>query len=322
MRTFLSLFLAFSAALALQAAPVPKGPPPEMELRPLATDLFVGEAFEAFVRFTNRGENEVFLFRDSHLVQRVGNVTLEVKGPRDKEFRTPYTVTYPVFSNDGIRDPLKKGVKAGDTRCEFVTLPWFDAGTEKLFGEFEEAGEWQVRAKVVLHSKEEKVSSAVRLKVTKRTDAEAKRHADKVAELDRPSDKKMTSFGDEFKSRLKLVDDLGACYTADQWRRRYLGFRLAVVGSERSKETDDEVMKDIDAYLKAAPQPNRDRLCWALAEVAYSRQPQSLKDLAVARKYLAQIDYLPDNKQCLSGLFDAAEGYLKAKPPEKTDDKK
>jgi hypothetical protein len=309
-------------AAAVSAAPVPKAKPAEVELLPLATELFVGEPFGAFVRFTNRGEDEVFLFRDWHLQQCVGNVSLEVKGPKDKEFRCPYTVQYPLETSDGTRNPLKKGVKSGATRCEFMTLPWRDDGPEMEAGRFKVVGEWQVRGKVVFHNKEEKLSSPVVVKVSERAAAEARRHTDTLAELERTRNPTMTAFGDEFKTRMKLIDDLGACATAVEWRRQMFGFRLSVVGTERSKETADEVMKDIDAYLKAAPQPVRDRFCAGFAHSALGRavgDPQAIK---IGRKYLARVDCLPDCWEGMDQLFDEAERKLKAKRPDKKDDKK
>mgnify|MGYP001806716777 CR=1 FL=1 len=325
MRIHLSLLSFVGVASAVCAAPVPKGPSPEVELRPLATELFIGEPFEAFVRFTNRGDEEVFLFRDWNLEQYVDNVTLEVKGPQDKEFRCPYPISYPRFSSDGRRDPLKKGVKAGGKRCGFVTLPWLESGSEKLFGEFDEAGEWQVRAKVVLHNKEEKVSPPVVVKVVQKTPAKARQFAESVDKLNFPLDTalgdKFTTSDDAFKAWVELNDGLGKCYRADQFRRTFLVVRLASAGTERSKETADEVMKDIDAYLKAAPQPVRDRMCWTLAYTAYLRVADDPQAIAVGRKYLALVDCLPDYWEGMDKLFDQAERKLKATPPKK-DDKK
>lgn len=322
MRTLFGLLLILVPAPALRSAPVPKAKPPEVELRPLATDLFVGEPLKAFVRFTNRGEDEVFLFRDWVLSQWAGNVTLEVRGPRDKEFRCPYTVRYPLESADGTRDPLKRGVKVGGTCCEFVTLPFGGEASTQHFPVLDTVGEWQVRGKVVFHNKEEKVSPPVTVKVSERTAAEVKRVADIETAYWRPRTTK-DSFGEEFKARLKLIDDLGPCYTADEWRRQMFGFRLSVAGTAQSKETADEVRKDIDAYLKTAPQPVRDRLCWALAHTALERARESdPQALAVGRKYLAMVDCLPDYHEGMDKLFDEVERKLKAKSPDAKPDKK
>jgi hypothetical protein len=326
-KTPIALLSLLCVASAVCAAPVPKVKPAEVELLPLATELFVGDPFEAFVRFTNRGEDEVFLYHDWHLRQHVGNVSLEVKGPRDKEFRCPYTTIPPGLTRrDGPRTQPTKGVKAGGTRCEFVTLPWRDTGGEEERGRFEEAGEWQVRGKVEFHSKEEKVSSPVVVKVIQQPPATAKRFAETVAELDIALDtalgSKFTTADDSFKARVKLNDDLGACYRADQFRRIFLGVRLDFVGTERSKETADEVMKDIDTYLKTAPQPVRDRFCWTLAYCAHRRAANDPQAIKIGRKYLALVECLPDYWQGMDTLFDEAERKLKAKPPEKKGDKK
>ncbi len=304
------------------ATPVPKAKPAEVVLHPLATDLFVGEQFEAFVRFTNRGEDEVFLFRDWQLQQGYGNVTLEVKGPKDKEFRCPYTVIYPTSGSDGKRPPRERGVKAGGTRCDFVVLPVGTGDSSKeLFPVLDTAGEWQVRAKVVFHDKLEKVSSPVVVKVAERTAAEAKRCADTRTAFWRPRQKE-DSFGEEFKARMKLIDDLGVCYTADEWRRQMFGFRLSVAGTDQSKQTAHEVMEDIDAYLKTVPSPVRDRLCWALAYTALDRAATDPQAIKIGRKYLAMVDCLPDDWEVMGELFDEAERKLKAKSPDAKPEKK
>ena len=323
MRIWIAFLSLLCLASTVCAAPVPKAKPAEVELRPLATDLFVGEQFEAFVRFTNRGEDEVFLFRDWQLQQAYGNVTLEVKGPKDKEFRCPYTVIYPTSGSDGKRPPRERGVKAGGTRCDFVVLPVGTGDcTKELFSVLDTAGEWQVRARVLFHNKEEKVSSPVVVKVAERSVAEAKRHADTLAALRRRPKEQVDSFSPEFKGRMKLVDDLGPCYTADEWRRQMFGFRLSVAGTTQSKETVDEVMKDIDAYLKTVPSPVRDRLCWALADTALERSATDPQAIKIGRKYLALVDCLPDDWEVMGELFDEAEKKLKAKSRDAKDDKK
>ncbi len=322
MRLWIAFLPLLCLASAVWAAPVPKAKPAEVELRPLATDLFVGEQFEAFVRFTNRGEDEVFLFRDWQLQQGYGNVTLEVKGPKDKEFRCPYTVLYPSSSSDGTRPPLKKGVKAGGTRCDFVVLPVGTGdSTKELFPVLDTAGEWQVRAKVVFHDKAVKVSSPVVVKVAERTVADAKRHAETLAALRRPKEK-VDSFGAEFQARMKLVDDLGACYEADCRRRGMLGFRLSVAGTEQSKEMVDAVMKDIDAYLKTVSSPVRDRLCWALAYTALDRAATDPQAIQIGRKYLALVVCLPDDWEVMGEVFDEVERKLTAKAADAKPDKK
>lgn len=334
MRISLAVLCLLSIVPALWSAPVPKTKPPEVELHPLATDLFVGEQFEAFVRFTNRGEEEVFLFRDWVMNQHYGNVTLEVKGPKEKEFRCPYTVQYPISSSHGTRPPRERGVKTGGTRCDFVALPFEVEDTSKvLFPVLDTAGEWQVRAKVIFLGKEEEVSSPVVVKVSERSDAEAKRFADTLAALRRPRVSK-DSFGAEFKARLKLVEDLGACYTADCRRRGMLGFRLDVAGTEDSKETAVDVMKDIDAYLKTVPGPVRDRFCWDLADGAYrmvandvgsgafERGTRNPQDLALGRKYLKLVDCIPDSQEGMDEAFDELERKLNAKSPDAKDTSK
>jgi hypothetical protein len=252
MRSIAALVTALLMLAPSSAAPVPKAKPAEVELLPLATELFVGEPFEAFVRFTNRSDQEVFLSREPDLQERVGNVFLEVKGPGDEGFRCPYVVTYPRLSSDGTRDPKVRGVRPEVSRCEFLTLIWESAEDDNSPPIFRLAGEWRVRAKVVLLSGEERVSAEIGVNVAERTADESKRFTQKVEQIVRLNSPKMTTYGEEFKARLKLIEELGGCFQAEKYRRQTLGFRLSVVGTERSKETDDEVMKDIDAYLKVA----------------------------------------------------------------------
>jgi hypothetical protein len=316
MRPFLALPLSLLLPSAF-AAPVPKAKAHEVELMLLATELVVGDRFDALVRFTNRTEEDVILFREPDLQQRVANVVLEVKGPGDKAFRRPYKDEYGLLSSDGTSRPEKEPVKARDTRCEFVTLPWTQSA--KVEPVFERAGEWRVRAKVVLRAGEEKLSAEAVVAVSERTAEEAKRFAEARGKMARLNSPTMTTFGTEFQAHQKLNDELGACYLAEVNRRWYLEFRLRVAGTDRSNESADAVMRDIEAYLKTATAPVRDHLCCSIArtmidETDRKRRPQAL---VIGRKFLDRVDCLPDDKKILLHLYAEEEKALKASPPDK-----
>lgn len=311
---FVALFLVVTP---ITAAPVPKEKTPiEVEVLPLATTLAVGDPFEAFVRFTNTTDDKVFLLSEPNLVPGVGNVRLEVKGPGDREFRRP-VVKYPPVLGDDTGERYKWGVKAGDSRCELLALP----GTEDRRGEavFDTAGEWRVRAVVVMRNKDEKVSAEVAVKVAGRSAEEVKQFRETVGKINRLWEA-TRAVGDEFDAAQKLVDDLGACYTADGYRRRFLAFRVHWAGTDQSKEHLDTVLKEADAYLKTASDPVRDEFCLSLAKVLFYRRCGGEPDwdaLPAGRKYLDRVKCLPDSKKSFVTLYEDKERLLKAKPAEK-----
>ncbi len=313
--------ISFFASLVLNtlvlSAPVPKVKLSELAVLPMATDVLQGEVLKVYVRFVNRGPDEVYGYDTLFSDPKQGTTIVEVRGPSDSDFRRPYDL-HPL---DWLKSPelQKRGkpIYPGTTsECPFF-LPW--PGEEKEHPVFYEAGKWRLRARVLLHGGLEKTSEEVTVSVAKRTADETEKFKKAVSLLEEVQEQPNPDRTEQFRKVTKLIDDLGPCYTADINRSNMLTYRLGLAHTGKTNENETDLLKEIDTHAERLPTTHRSYIYCHVAEALYDRKRKdnTLESLELVRKYAERADSNMHGRDFLLKMADQEEKRLKAAFPGK-----
>ncbi len=306
--------IALFIALPLAAAPVPKAKLPEMEVLLMATSLLQGEQLNFDVQFTNRGSSEVTQYDARFGEVEWGTTVVEVQGPSDKQFRRPY-------DQFGGLLPLDKRtpgaiLAVGRSLTHSFTLPCADVQKHPVF---HEGGKWHVRARLLLYGGVEKVSETVTIQVAEQT-------VEKMEKLRLAEKRFVTAISDtaqkwedEVPQLQKLADAIGPSHTADWRQTQVLEIRLCLIATGKSHETREDVLQDVETYLKKLPTNHQTHLCGRVVYQLFDRRKGAYRaeDIPLARKFAERMSEQFVTRVGLLNLLDEEEKRLKAKQPEK-----